>query len=225
MTSVTRAYLALAAVVVLAAQFASAAVFLALKGLPILLLLVLLQRWGVADAGARRRVAGLVLSLAGGLLIEVSFIAGTAVFLLAQAAYASSVAWHLAARPRLAAGAMAVTPLTIAIVALFAIAVPQPLQTVVIAYALVETVVIAGSLATWLSAPRDPRLRDMAAGTWLFGVSDSVLAVARWWTPFDGAVIVVQSTYFAGQWLIARSALRRQVEAVADFDQRAWLQV
>lgn len=225
MTSVTRAYVALAALVVLAAQFASAALFLALKGLPILQLLIVLQRSGVADGAARWRVAGLVLSLAGGLLIELSFIGGTAVFLLAQAAYASSVPWHTTARRHLAGAALAIAPLTIAIVALFAMAVRQPLQTVVIAYALVETVVIAGSLAAWRSAPQDARLRDMAAGAWLFGVSDSVLAAARWWTPFDGAVVVVQAAYFAGQWLIAHSALRRETELVRDVDQRAWLQV
>lgn len=224
MTSMTRWYVALAAVAVLTAQLAASAVFLALKGLPILHLLVSLQRSGVADAGARWRVVGLGGSLAGGLLIELSFIAGTAVFLLAQAAYAVSLPWRTTARRHVAVAAVAAAPLTTAIVALFSVAVPQPLRTVVIAYALVETVVIAGSLAAWLSSPQEARRRDMAAGTWLFGLSDSVLAVARWWAPFAGSVVVVQTAYFAGQWLIVRSAMRREARPARPFEQGAWLQ-
>ena len=79
---------------VLVAQFAPRSVFLAVKGVPIVLLIWSLTRAGVDRAhGGAWRVAGLVASLAGALVLEVSFTAGVAVFILAQAAYAMSVPW------------------------------------------------------------------------------------------------------------------------------------
>jgi uncharacterized membrane protein YhhN len=200
------AYLLTSAIAVLIAQFSPRWVFFAVKGVPMLVLI-----WSVrgarTDASARWRVAGLILSLGGALAIELSFPAGVVIFVGAQAAYGVSVPWRTT-RPRdLAIACAAAAPVTAAIVTLFVVAVAPPLKLVVLAYAIAETVVIVGSLAAWLAAPSDGRARAMTAGTWLFAASDSALAAARWWRPFDGSDLVVQSAYFAGQWLIARSAL------------------
>lgn len=47
-------------------------------------------------------------------------------------------------------------------------------------------------------------------GAGLFVLSDALLAINRFRAPFTGAHIAVMVTYFAAQWLIARSALEPQ---------------
>jgi uncharacterized membrane protein YhhN len=211
------AYLLTSAIAALIAQFSPRSVFFAVKGVPMLLLI-----WSVRgarnDANGWWRVAGLTLSLAGALAIELSFLAGVVIFIGAQAAYGVSVRWRTT-RPRdVAIACAAAAPVTVAIVTLFVVAVAPPLKIVVLTYAVAETIVIVGSLAAWLAAPSDRSARALAAGTWLFAASDSALAAARWWRPFDGSDLVVQSAYFAGQFLIARSALdvvSRNAQSVA----------
>jgi uncharacterized membrane protein YhhN len=54
-------------------------------------------------------------------------------------------------------------------------------------------------------ALREPRALLALAGAALFVLSDSALAINRFARPFRAAQLVVLSTYFAAQWLIALS--------------------
>ena len=74
----------------------------------------------------------------------------------------------------------------------------------VIVYALV--ILVMG----WQAAERGIRLQTLkpylaAAGAILFMISDSVLALNRFGRPFRLAQLIVLSTYFTAQWLIALS--------------------
>jgi uncharacterized membrane protein YhhN len=44
--------------------------------------------------------------------------------------------------------------------------------------------------------------RTMVAGALLFVLSDSLIAVAKFGTPFTGVHVAVISTYMVGQWLL-----------------------
>ncbi|MBL8245739.1 MAG: hypothetical protein JNL89_16200, partial [Rhodanobacteraceae bacterium] len=48
-----------------------------------------------------------------------------------------------------------------------------------------------------------------AAGGMLFMASDSMIAIGRFGEPFDGQRLAVLTTYWAAQWLIARSVSAR----------------
>jgi alkenylglycerophosphocholine/alkenylglycerophosphoethanolamine hydrolase len=177
--------------------------WLVVKPLPVLCLV-----WWVLGAPKstyRNRLAvGLVLSAAGDVLIEWSFVAGLAAFLLAHIAY---IAAFLAdtKRPRL----LRAVPIAAYGTGMTAFLWPGlgDMRPAVVAY------VIAICSMVWRAAARVgqsgvPRPGEWAglSGAILFALSDTLIAFDRFHTPIPHARILIILLYWAGQVGIASSA-------------------
>ena len=180
--------------------------WLVVKPLPVLCL-----AWWVLGAPKstyRDRLAvGLVLSLAGDILIEWSFVAGLAAFLLAHIAY---IAAFLAdtKRPRL----LRAVPIAAHGAGLTAFLWPGlgDMRPAVMAY------VIAICSMVWRAAARVGQSGVARPGEWaalagaiLFALSDTLIAFDRFHTPVPHAQIPIILLYWAGQAGIAYSARAR----------------
>ena len=180
--------------------------WLVVKPLPVLCL----AWWvlGAAKSTYRDRLAvGLLLSLAGDVLIEWSFVAGLAAFLLAHVAY---IAAFLAdtKRPRL----LRAMPIAAygAGMAVFLWPGLGDMRPAVVAY------VVAICTMVWRAAARvghsgRPRPGEGAAlaGAILFALSDTLIALDRFHTPVPYARIPIILLYWTGQAGIAYSARAR----------------
>jgi uncharacterized membrane protein YhhN len=201
-------YWILAAAAALIAQFAPRSVFFAVKAVPMLVLVFAAhaRRGHPDEPRARRyRLLGLWMSIVGSLVLEVAFASGVVMFTVAQVCYATSVQVRGRAVGRIA---FAFAPAFVTFVTMVWLVTPNlhgALRPIVLTYMITETVVIGLSLAAWLVTPEDRHARDMAAGTWAFAISDSLLATNRWVMPIPGADLLIQCAYFVGQWFIARS--------------------
>jgi uncharacterized membrane protein YhhN len=163
-------------------------------------------RRGLAgDRYARLVTAGLVLSLAGDvLLIESSlFVAGLVAFLLAHLCYIAAFATSVGLFPRLQPfGAAAVVSGAVLLVLWPSL--PGALRLPVIAYVLaLGTMVGQAHARAAIASSRENRLA--AVGATLFLFSDAMLAIDRFHTPFWAAPLVVLGSYWAAQTLITLS--------------------
>jgi uncharacterized membrane protein YhhN len=153
--------------------------------------------------------AGLLFSLAGDVFLMLPrdrFVAGLASFLVAHGLYVAAVAPR---PPTLNA------PGVLLVLAVFGIALLRALWSRLDGLRLPVAVYAAALLGmAWQAAERWTGLGTTAAllavvGAGLFVVSDSVLAWQRFRTQVRYGQIVVLSTYFAAQWLIALSVAAR----------------
>jgi alkenylglycerophosphocholine hydrolase len=175
---------------------------------PVPVLCLTLWVLGAPKSAYRDRLAaGLALSLVGDVLIEWSFVAGLAAFLLAHIAY---VAAFLAdsARPRL----LRAVPIAAYGVGMTAFLWPGlgGLRPAVLAY------VVAICTMVWRAAARvglsgRPRAGEWAAlaGAILFALSDTLIALDRFHSPIAGVRLPIILLYWAGQLGIAGSARAR----------------
>jgi len=152
---------------------------------------------------ARLVVVGLSLSAVADVAIEWSFASGLALFLVAHLVYvAAFVADERSLRLLLA------VPFAVYAASMFRLLAPGlgPLALPVAFYS------IAIAAMMWRAAAR---VRPGERAGWLalwgalaFGLSDTLLALNRFHTPFAGAPYAVILTYWAGQLGIAASAVR-----------------
>jgi uncharacterized membrane protein YhhN len=179
---------------------------------PATTLLIIAWAWPRgADAPAIRRWVhiGLVLSLAGDVFLmwPQGFLPGLVSFLLAHLAYivAFTRGVRLAARP-LAFGAYGL--LATAIMWQLWPGVPQPLRAPVLAYVICLAAMAAQAAVLWLlrrASAAETLARSAALGGALFLCSDSLLAFNKFNAPLPLAELWVLATYWAAQFLIARS--------------------
>jgi uncharacterized membrane protein YhhN len=78
-------------------------------------------------------------------------------------------------------------------------------------------VVVIGAMG-WLAVQRWSKIRDRAAlyaavGAVLFAISDSILAVNRFRVEFNAAPLLVLTSYYLAQWLLARSVDQNRLDA------------
>jgi len=171
------------------------------KPLPVLGLAV----WVAAAARGRAAwlvVAGLVLSLVADVLIEKSFLAGLAVFLLAHVAYvAAFLARDAAPRPLLLVpcAAWGVLMLWRLWPGLGGMRVPVVVYSVVICTMMWRAAAASVGAIEWITL----------TGAVLFAASDSLLAFERFVRPVPRGSVVVMALYWAGQFFIALSARGR----------------
>ena len=191
-----------------------------LFGLPLLVhafkpattLLIIAWAWPRgADVPAMRRWVhiGLVLSLAGDVFLmwPQGFLPGLVSFLLAHLAYlvAFTRGVRLAARP-LAFAAYGL--LAAAILWQLWPGVPQPLRAPVLAYVICLAAMAAQAAVLWIvrrGTATEALARSAALGGALFLCSDSLLAFNKFSAPLPLAELWVLATYWAAQFLIARS--------------------
>lgn len=180
------------------------------KGLPVIAMLLWLRQ---APAGTYRRwiSIGLLFSLAGDLLLawpDDLFVFGLGAFLIGHLAYACAYCSdsRRAALPglllALAAGGT-----------MFAVLASHDIGALLIpvaCYALVISLMLWRALARLGVAELQPRSTWLAAaGAALFVLSDSLIGISRFVTPFDGAGYAIILTYWFGQWGISASAFER----------------
>lgn len=179
------------------------------KPLATLVLLAVVRARGAGNYG-RAIAAGLALSLVGDVLLMLPqdlFLPGLIAFFAAHVAYirAFSLGLGIGRDRRVLIGFGLVA---LAIVGLLWSGVPGAMRLPVAAYALVLALMAAQAL-TRVRITRDPADALAALGAVLFMTSDTLLAVNRFLGALPLSPLLVLGTYYAAQWLIARSALRR----------------
>jgi len=172
------------------------------KPLPVLCLLLWVLQ-GASGPYGRFVAAGLAISLVADILIEVSFLAGLATFLVAHVAYivaftAEDLAWRpLHALPFLAWGAGMLVFLW-----------PRlgSMKWPVVAYVVVICTMMWRAAAR-LGGPTQGFAEWSAlVGAVLFAASDSLIALDRFHAPIRGVRYPIILLYWLGQWGIALSA-------------------
>jgi alkenylglycerophosphocholine hydrolase len=180
--------------------------WLVVKPLPVLALTLWVL--GAPRSAYRNRLAaGLLLSLAGDVVIERSFTGGLALFLLAHVAYVS--AFLADAKQKHLVRALPIAVYAAGVTAFLWRGLGD-LRPAVVAY------VIAISAMMWRAAARVGRAGAARPGEWaglagaiLFALSDTLIAVDRFDAPVPHARVVIILLYWAGQLGIAASARLR----------------
>lgn len=185
----------------------SAVLRIATKPWPILCLLVWL--WPLESRDARWIGVGLVFSVVGDLLLEIStafFVAGLLAFLLAHVCYIGAFLGRSRAPaivPTLAAGIFGVCVFLWLKPSLGGLEVP------VVVYTCAICLMLARAFAGWWYAAQD---LDRRRGLWAFAgatsfvVSDVLVAYSRFVEAIVAIKIVLIALYWLGQWGIAASA-------------------
>ncbi|WP_285961067.1 lysoplasmalogenase [Pseudomonas tohonis] len=179
------------------------------KPVPILALLAWLVR--SAPPGHYRRwiVLGLLLCLAGDMLLQGSpdfFVFGLGAFLLGHLAYIGA---YLSDTRRLAP--LALLPAVLFGAGMFAVLAQGGLGGLLVPvalYALTISAMLWRALARLGASGPGPRsVRLAAAGALCFVVSDSLLGINRFVAPFEAAGLAIMLTYWLGQLGIVASAV------------------
>lgn len=170
----------------------------ALKALPILCLLAAVLHG--RGQGYRQVVAALLCCAAGDVLLALGhFLFGLAAFLLGHLCYLAA----FAREPRWSPGALAVLAalaVCIALLVLFLSPHLGDMRLPVYAYMLV---IVAMTTAAILG--RDNHVL-VGVGAVLFLVSDALIAVNRFASPFDGSGYAIMASYYGAQFLLTRDA-------------------
>lgn len=181
---------------------------------PLTTVLILAMVWSrsAADSRYRRWLAiGLLWSLAGDVFLMLPsdrFIAGLLCFLVAHAAYlvAFSGRARLFARWWPFVGYALIAGV---VMALLWPGIPPGMRVPVLVYVLALGAMAAQAAATWV-VRRDRPAAFAAVGGALFLVSDSLIAWNRFGDEFSAARLLILSSYWAAQWLLALSLPGRQ---------------
>lgn len=177
------------------------------------LLVVAYALWLPAEDARYRRwvVIGLLWSTLGDVLLMLPwdwFLYGLLAFLVAHLAYLLAFTRRAPFAARLAPFALYAL-VAVAILAYLWPGIPQPMRIPVIVYVAALGSMAAQAAAIWLIR-RDAASACAATGAALFMASDSMIAFNRFGEPFDASRLLILATYWAAQWLIARSvAVRR----------------
>jgi len=172
-----------------------------IKPLPVLVMAL----WVASAARGRAAwmvVAGLVLSLVADVVIERSFLAGLAVFLLAHVAYVAAFLMRdttprpLLLLPVLVWGVLMVWRLW---PGLGGLRLPVIVYAAAIAAMVWRAAAAAAGAGEWITI----------LGALLFAASDSILALDKFHRPLRGASVPIMALYWAGQFFIALSARPR----------------
>jgi uncharacterized membrane protein YhhN len=156
-------------------------------------------RWAIIVALAMSCVADVALGR--------HFLTGIAIFLAACAAYLAAFTSDVRFAKRLAPFAC-YGLIGGAVLAFVWPYLPKPLLIPVMLYGLAIIAVPAQAVVRGLVV-RQSLISLAAAGATLLFVSDSALGIRHFVTDFAGAHLLIMSTYYGGQWLIAMSVFRR----------------
>lgn len=162
------------------------------------------------DARYRRWVViGLLWSTLGDVLLMLPwdwFLQGLLAFLVAHLAYLLAFARRARLGARLAPFALYAL-VAAAILAWLWPGIPAQMRIPVVVYVAALGSMAAQAAAIWMIR-RDAPSACAAIGAALFLLSDSLIAINRFGEPFEASRLLVLATYWAAQWLIARSLAR-----------------
>ena len=176
------------------------------KPLTMVLILLIAIQAGQPDASRYKYaiIAGLICSLAGDVFLMLPsdrFVAGLVSFLIAHlfyiAAFTSGTGFAFSWRA---------LPCAIYGIAIFSVLAPHlgKMKLPVVVYMVVILVMAWQAWERWSRTGQSAALLAFL-GAVLFVISDSALAVNRFRGGYKSAQALILSTYFAAQWLIARS--------------------
>lgn len=157
---------------------------------------------------ARPVLLGVLASLAGDVAIELSFVAGLFCFLLAHLCYLASMGLP---RGFPKGNLLLLLPAAAylgAVLGLIEPKVPPDMLGPVLGY-IVVIMALLGRATLRASLPAAGQAeKTLAQGIWLFALSDSLIAMNRWFHPIPLAGVWIMLFYYAGQLLIVRSTFR-----------------
>lgn len=170
-----------------------------------LILLALVPKYPVAPFYRYMIVAGLVCSLAGDVFLMLpsdKFIAGLISFLVAHLCYIAAFIFVARTTTYMCAGVFLVIWLALRLHRLW-----PDLGRMKAPVFIYTTVILLMALAAWLAFWETKQSGNLlaACGALLFVASDLSLAVNRFRVKFRFAQLLILSTYFTAQWLIALS--------------------
>jgi uncharacterized membrane protein YhhN len=175
------------------------------KPLTMILIIALAQIYGAKKGFYRWAIlAGFAFSLAGDtfLINPQNFVFGLASFLVAHLCYIA--AFFKASEGKFNRLSVLAYLVGLAIYTLVAGGVPENLKLPVALYALAISTMLGAALNFYL-AQKTPQAIFALSGAMFFVLSDSLLAYNKFGGEFFLAKILILSTYFLAQWLIARS--------------------
>jgi uncharacterized membrane protein YhhN len=175
------------------------------KPLTIIFIIILARVYGARKGFYRAAIlAGFVFSLAGDtfLISAQNFVFGLACFLVAHVFY--SAAFFKAGAGKFNPLALFAYAVGLIIFWLIAGGVPENLKIPVVIYALAISTMLGAALNFYL-AQKTPKAVFALSGAMFFVLSDSLLAYNKFNEEFFLAKVLILSTYFFAQWLIARS--------------------
>jgi sterol desaturase/sphingolipid hydroxylase (fatty acid hydroxylase superfamily)/uncharacterized membrane protein YhhN len=195
------------------------------KPLTMVLAIALVAARARGEGGLRRSdlllVAGLAFSLVGDVLLMLpgQFIGGLVAFLLAHLCYIALFRQGVGWLPRPAALAVALGVGACMYAVLF------PGLAPVLKLAVAAYVVVIGTMAAQAigraAVLKDARAVAVAVGAVFFMVSDSLLALNKFWSPLPMAQFWVLATYYVAQVLIAVNARPAPAEAFGSYEAMA----
>ncbi len=176
-----------------------------LKPATLLLIISLLILYGAKRDSYRRMIlAGLFFSLAGDMFLIDSqnyFIYGLGSFFFAHLFY---IAAFFSVRIGFDLRSLGAFGVGILILVMVYAGVPEGLKIPVAVYSLAISTMLCLAVNYWLTC-RTRKSLTAVCGAILFVASDSIIAVNKFSFPFHAARFCILITYFAAQWLIARS--------------------
>ena len=201
-----------AALAIAAAPWALATPVLAFVFKPLATLIVIAYAWGRGAGQAQRPwlLGGLVFSLVGDIALlwpQQGFLPGLVSFLIAHLAYLVAFTRELRFAQRVAPF-VAYALVAGAILAFLWPGVPGGLRWPVLAYVVCLAAMAAQTAVAWRVArgtASEVLARGAALGGLLFVLSDALLAINRFHTPLPASSLWILSSYWAAQWLLARS--------------------
>ena len=204
------AYVVFAVAAIVASQLGWQTAAMALKGIPVMLLLVVVaqpQLAGRGDRFLRWLWLGLAAGMVGDVVIEVSFVGGLVAFLVGHIFYLIAMGLP---RERPMAHLMAAVPalavwITMMWTLVANVAAPPQMHLPLTLYMTVITLMMARAWGRGIVAPAGGPQVLMLIGATLFVVSDGAIAMERWVIdlPFNEPFIL--GTYYLAQLLISRA--------------------
>lgn len=176
------------------------------KPLTMIFIIALVWFYGERKGFYRRAIlAGFAFSLAGDTLLinPQNFVFGLASFLVAHICYIA--AFFRAGEGKFKPVSLLAYPVGGAIFMLVSGGVPENLKIPVAVYALAISTMLSAGVNFYLTQ-KTPAALLALAGAAFFVLSDSLLAYNKFNGGFFPAAVLILSTYFFAQWLIARSA-------------------
>jgi len=178
---------------------------LATKAAPVVILAVWVARAASPDPFRMRLVFGLAMCALGDLILELGhFVPGLVAFLVGHLGYVAAFSSEdRALRPlrALPFAAFGATVLSLLWGGLGAMALPVTLYTATICTMMWRAAALVSRQRPWAMS--------IAAGAMIFAASDTMIAVNKFHAPFVGAGVLILSTYWIGQALIAVGGVSR----------------
>lgn len=159
------------------------------------------------DRAAQWVGLGLASSFVGDAVIDSSFVAGLASFLVAHVFYIVAIGWP----QRTMGTALSTIPALLLAGTTHSILVasgraPEALRIPVTLYILVISTMFGRATARAFAEAGDRASRIFLAGAFFFVISDSLIGIRRWVVPIPHGAVLVLATYFLGQWGIYRGS-------------------